>query len=225
MSGTLYLVPTPIGNLADITLRALEILKSVDIILAEDTRNSGKLLNHYDINTPMRAHHAHNEHSETENIINQLNQGRNFALITDAGTPGISDPGFLLLRACIDNNIKAEVLPGATAFVPGLILSGLPNHEFTFVGFLPVKKGRKTKLEKLVNEERTLIFYESPHKIERTLKDLCEYFGEERKASLSREITKKFEETLRGSLAELYEISKQRNLKGEMVLVVEGKNI
>ncbi|MCK0205113.1 16S rRNA (cytidine(1402)-2'-O)-methyltransferase [Ornithobacterium rhinotracheale] len=222
MSGKLSLVPTPIGNLGDITLRALEVLKSADVILAEDTRNSAKLLQHYEIATPMRSHHAHNEHAETESLIAQLKAGKNFALITDAGTPGISDPGFLLLRACIENDIEAEVLPGATAFVPGLILSGLPNHSFTFVGFLPIKKGRKTLLESLAQEKRTMIFYESPHKIERTLKDFCTYFGEERQASLSRELTKKFEETLRGSLKDLLQTAQEKKLKGEMVIVVAG---
>uniref|UniRef100_UPI0039A4C7CE 16S rRNA (cytidine(1402)-2'-O)-methyltransferase n=1 Tax=Ornithobacterium rhinotracheale TaxID=28251 RepID=UPI0039A4C7CE len=222
MSGKLSLVPTPIGNLGDITLRALEVLKSADVILAEDTRNSAKLLQHYEIATPMRSHHAHNEHTETESLIAQLKAGKNFALITDAGTPGISDPGFFLLRACIKNDIKTEVLPGATAFVPGLILSGLPNHNFTFVGFLPIKKGRKTLLESLAQEKKTMIFYESPHKIERTLKDFCTYLGEERQASLSRELTKKFEETLRGSLKDLLQTAQEKKLKGEMVIVVAG---
>lgn len=223
MAGRLYLIPTPIGNLADITYRAVEVMKSVDVILAEDTRNSAKLLQHYDITTPMQAHHAHNEHTTTDKIVNEIAAGKSFGLISDAGTPGISDPGFLLLRACVENDIEVEVLPGATAFVPALILSALPNHEFVFMGFLPVKKGRQTILKKLVDEERTMIFYESPHKIEKTLQHLAEYLGPDRKASLSRELTKKFEETLRFSLAELIEITAQRKLKGEMVLVVEGK--
>lgn len=222
MSGKLYLVPTPIGNLKDMTFRAVEILKESDVVLAEDTRNSGILLKHYEISTPMRSYHMHNEHQATEDIIRQLKDGQTISIITDAGTPGISDPGYLLAKECVANNIAIECLPGATAFVPALVVSGLPNNEFTFVGFLPVKKGRKTKLDSLIEEKRTMVFYESPHKIGKTLKDLAETFGAERKASLSREISKKFEETLRGSLTELAEIAEQRNLKGEMVLVVEG---
>lgn len=222
MSGRLYLVPTPIGNLGDMTFRAVEVLKSVDIILAEDTRTSRVLLQHYDIETPMTAHHAHNEHTSSDHIIQQIKRGKTFALITDAGTPGISDPGFLLLRTCVENGLHVEVLPGATAFVPGLILSALPNHEFIFAGFLPVKKGRKAQLEKLATEERTIVLYESPHKINTTLKDLITYFGKDRKASLSREISKKFEETLRGTLEEIQAETEKRKLKGEMVLVVEG---
>ena len=222
MSGKLYFVPTPVGNLKDMTFRAVEILKEVDVILAEDTRNSGILLKHYEIETPMRAYHMHNEHQATDDIVRQLNDGQQIALITDAGTPGISDPGYFLAKACVDHQILIECLPGATAFVPALVVSGLPNNEFTFVGFLPVKKGRKTKIESLINEKNTLIFYESPHKISRTLKDLSENFGADRRASLSREISKKFEETLRGTLAELTEITEKRNLKGEMVLIVEG---
>ena len=222
MSGKLYLVPTPIGNLKDMTFRAVEILKESDVVLAEDTRNSGILLKHYEISTPMRSYHMHNEHQATEDIIRQLKDGQTISIITDAGTPGISDPGYLLAKECVANDIKIECLPGATAFVPALVVSGLPNNEFTFIGFLPVKKGRKTKLDSLVEEKKTMVFYESPHKIGRTLKDLAETFGNERKASLSREISKKFEETLRGSLIELAEIAEKRNLKGEMVLVVEG---
>ncbi|WP_333662107.1 16S rRNA (cytidine(1402)-2'-O)-methyltransferase [Chishuiella changwenlii] len=222
MSGKLYLVPTPIGNLKDMTFRAVEILKESDVVLAEDTRNSGILLKHYEISTPMRSYHMHNEHQATEDIIRQLKDGQIISIITDAGTPGISDPGYLLAKECVANNITIECLPGATAFVPALVVSGLPNNEFTFVGFLPVKKGRKTKLDSLLEEKRTMVFYESPHKIGKTLKDLAEAFGAERKASLSREISKKFEETLRGSLTELAEIAEKRNLKGEMVLVVEG---
>lgn len=222
MPGILYLVPTPIGNLKDMTFRAIETLNESDLILAEDTRNSGILLKHYEISTQMRSYHAHNEHHVTEEIIKQLNEGKTFSLITDAGSPGISDPGFLLVRACVENGIEVIALPGATAFVPALTISGLISNEFIFVGFLPVKKGRQSKLNELKEEKRTLIFYESPHKITRTLKDLAEIFGSERKASLSREITKKFEETLRGTLSELHQISEARNLKGEMVLVVEG---
>lgn len=222
MSGKLYLVPTPIGNLKDMTFRAVEILKESDVVLAEDTRNSGILLKHYEIETPMRSYHMHNEHQATEDIIRQLKDGQTISIITDAGTPGISDPGYLLAKECVANNITIECLPGATAFVPALVVSGLPNNEFTFIGFIPVKKGRKSKLDSLVDEKKTMIFYESPHKIGRTLRDLAETFGNERKASLSREISKKFEETLRGSLIELAEIAEKRNLKGEMVLVVEG---
>lgn len=222
MSGKLFLVPTPIGNLSDMTYRAVETLKSSDLILAEDTRNSGVLLKHFEISTPMRSYHAHNEHKVTDEIVEQLKQGKTYALISDAGSPGISDPGYLLVKACIENQIEIIALPGATAFVPALTVSGLTSNEFVFVGFLPVKKGRQTKLNELKEEKRTMIFYESPHKITRTLKDLTEFFGEDRKASLSREITKKFEETIRGTLIELHQISESRNLKGEMVLVVEG---
>ncbi|MXV37123.1 16S rRNA (cytidine(1402)-2'-O)-methyltransferase [Flavobacteriaceae bacterium Ap0902] len=225
MPGKLILIPTPIGNLGDITYRAVTTLQKADVILAEDTRNSGKLLQYYAIETPMQAHHAHNEHASLERIAAEIRLGRTFALITDAGTPGISDPGFLLLRHCVEEGLEVEVLPGATAFVPALILSALPNHEFTYIGFLPVKKGRKTKLEMLAKEERTMILYESPHKIIRTIADLMEYLGENRKASLSREITKKFEQTIRGTLAELNEIVNGKKLKGEMVIVVEGKAV
>ncbi|MFA7448026.1 MAG: 16S rRNA (cytidine(1402)-2'-O)-methyltransferase [Weeksellaceae bacterium] len=224
MSGILYLVPTPIGNLKDMTFRAVDVLNECDLILAEDTRTSGFLLKQYEISTPMRSYHAHNEHKVTEEIIQQLKDGRSFSLITDAGSPGISDPGFLMARTCVEHGIEVIALPGATAFVPALTVSGLVSNEFVFIGFLPVKKGRQTKLTELKDEKRTLIFYESPHKITRTLKDLSESFGAERKASLSREITKKFEETLRGSLEELHQISETRNLKGEMVLVVEGNS-
>lgn len=222
MSGKLFLVPTPIGNLSDMTYRAVETLKSSDLILAEDTRNSGVLLKHFEISTPMRSYHAHNEHKVTDEIVEQLKQGKIYSLISDAGSPGISDPGYLLAKACIENQIEIIALPGATAFVPALTVSGLTSNEFVFVGFLPVKKGRQTKLNELNEEKRTMIFYESPHKITRTLKDLTEFFGEDRKASLSREISKKFEETIRGTLIELHQISESRNLKGEMVLVVEG---
>lgn len=223
MVGTLFLVPTPIGNLKDITFRAVEVLKESDLILAEDTRTSGVLLKHYEISTPMRAYHMHNEHQMTEEIIQLLKTGKNLAMITDAGSPGISDPGFLLVRYCVENQIQVIALPGATAFVPALTVSGLTTNEFLFIGFLPVKKGRQTKLNELKEERRTMVFYESPHKIGKTLKDLSENFGADRKVSLSREISKMFEETLRGSLSELHKISEQRNLKGEMVLVVEGK--
>ncbi|MBW7870428.1 MAG: 16S rRNA (cytidine(1402)-2'-O)-methyltransferase [Flavobacteriia bacterium] len=223
MAGKLYLVPTPVGNLKDMTFRAIETLNESDLILAEDTRTSGILLKHYDISTQMRSYHMHNEHQITQEIIGLLKEGKTISLITDAGSPGISDPGFLLTRACVENGIEVIALPGATAFVPALTVSGLISNEFVFIGFLPVKKGRQTKLNELKEEKRTMIFYESPHKISKTLKDLSEYFGSDRKASLSREISKKFEETLRGSLEELHQISEQRNLKGEMVLTVEGK--
>lgn len=224
MSGKLYFVPTPIGNLKDMTFRAVEVLNESDVILAEDTRNSGILLKHYEIHTPMRSYHMHNEHHATEDIIRQLKEGQTISIITDAGTPGISDPGYLLAKSCAENQITIECLPGATAFVPALVVSGLPNNEFSFIGFLPVKKGRKTKIDSLVHEKRTLVFYESPHKIGRTLADLALAFGLERKASLSREISKKFEETLRGTLHELVQRTDARTLKGEMVLVVEGFN-
>lgn len=223
MAGKLYLVPTPVGNLKDMTFRAIETLNESDLILAEDTRTSGILLKHYDISTQMRSYHMHNEHQITQEIIGLLKEGKTISLITDAGSPGISDPGYLLAKACVENDIEVIALPGATAFVPALTVSGLISNEFVFIGFLPVKKGRQTKLNELKEEKRTMIFYESPHKISKTLKDLSEYFGSDRKASLSREISKKFEETLRGSLEELHQISEQRNLKGEMVLMVEGK--
>lgn len=222
MKGKLYLVPTPIGNLQDMTYRAVEVLRNVDTILAEDTRKSGLLLKHYGIETPMQAHHAHNEHEHSKRVIAQMERGKSYGLITDAGTPGISDPGFLLLKKAVEHQLDTEVLPGATAFVPAVIQSALPNHAFTFYGFLPVKKGRKTQLEKLKTEQNTFVLYESPHKIQRTLRDLNETLGGNRRASLSRELTKKFEETLRGTLNELKEIAETRKLKGEIVLVVEG---
>lgn len=223
MQGKLYLVPTPIGNLEDITFRAVSTLKRVDAILAEDTRTSRKLLQHYDVNTPMYAHHAHNEHTHTQGIIEQLLQGKTFAVISDAGTPGISDPGFYLLRACIEKEIPVEVLPGATAFVPALLLSGFPNHEFVFMGFLPQKKGRQTKLKQLAEEKRMMVFYESPHKIDTLLKQLQEHLGGEREVSISRELTKMYEETLRGSLNDLITQTENKSWKGELVVVVKGK--
>ncbi|MGB6093832.1 MAG: 16S rRNA (cytidine(1402)-2'-O)-methyltransferase [Moheibacter sp.] len=224
MAGKLYLVPTPIGNLKDMTFRAIETLNESDLILAEDTRTSGILLKHYDISTQMRSYHMHNEHQITEEIIGLLKEGKTISLITDAGSPGISDPGFLLTRACVENGIEVMALPGATAFVPALTVSGLISNEFVFIGFLPVKKGRQTRLNELKDEKRTMIFYESPHKITKTLKDLSDHFGSDRKASLSREISKKFEETLRGTLRELHRTAELRNLKGEMVLVLEGNS-
>ncbi|RKF05035.1 16S rRNA (cytidine1402-2'-O)-methyltransferase [Tenacibaculum lutimaris] len=219
----LYLVPTPIGNLEDITLRALKVLKEVDYILAEDTRTSGKLLKHFDIATPMQSHHMHNEHKTVETIVKRLQSGETFALISDAGTPAISDPGFLLTRACVQNNIEVECLPGATAFVPALVNSGLPNDKFVFEGFLPVKKGRQTRLQFLAEETRTMIFYESPHKLLKTLANFAEYFGEERQLSVSRELTKLFEETKRGTVKEVLSYYTEKPPKGEIVIVVEGK--
>jgi 16S rRNA (cytidine1402-2'-O)-methyltransferase len=217
----LYLVPTPIGNLQDITLRALEVLKSVDLVLAEDTRTSSKLLNHYNIKTPLTPFHQHNEHQVLRHIVGQLTEGKRMALITDAGTPGISDPGFLLVRECIQQKIHLECLPGATAFVPALVNSGLPAHRFCFEGFLPLKKGRHTLLSSLATEERTMIFYESPVRLVKTLQDLLKYFGD-RRCSVSRELTKMFEENVRGSLMEVISHFKDKSVKGEIVIVVEG---
>ena len=219
----LYIVPTPIGNLDDMTFRAIKVLKEVDFILAEDTRTSGKLLKHFEINTQMHAHHMHNEHKTINGIVARLQNGETCALISDAGTPAISDPGFLLSRACIENNIDVECLPGATAFVPALVNSGLPNEKFVFEGFLPVKKGRQTRLKILAEETRTMIFYESPHKILKTLTHFLEYFGEERRISVSRELTKLFEETKRGTIKEVLEYYTNKPAKGEIVVVVEGK--
>ena len=219
----LYLVPTPIGNLEDITLRALKVLQEVDYILAEDTRTSGKLLKHFDITTPMQSHHMHNEHKTVETIVKRLQSGETFALISDAGTPAISDPGFLLTRACVQNNIEVECLPGATAFVPALVNSGLPNDKFVFEGFLPVKKGRQTRLQFLAEETRTMIFYESPHKLLKTLANFAEYFGEDRQISVSRELTKLFEETKRGTVKEVLAYYTEKPAKGEIVIVVDGK--
>ena len=220
--GKLYLVPTPIGNLEDMTFRALRILKEVDCILAEDTRTSGKLLKHFEIDTPMQSHHMHNEHKTVNPIIDRLKNGESFALISDAGTPAISDPGFLLSRACIENDIDIECLPGATAFVPALVNSGLPNDKFVFEGFLPVKKGRQTRLKLLSEETRTMVFYESPHKLIKTLTNFVEYFGENRKVSVSRELTKLYEETIRGTAKEVLDHYTQKPPKGEIVIVVEG---
>ena len=219
----LYLVPTPIGNLKDITLRALEVLKEVDVILAEDTRNTSRLLNHYQIQKPLSPYHQHNEHKIVQHLIDQLATGKKMAVVTDAGTPGISDPAFLLVRECIRNSIRIETLPGATAFVPALVNSGLPTNRFVFEGFIPVKKGRHTLLTGLSTEERTIILYESPMRLLRTLEDLIKYFGEERKCCVSREISKMFEENARGSLAEVSEHFKKKTVKGEIVIVIEGK--
>jgi len=219
----LYIVPTPIGNLADITYRAIEVLKSADLILAEDTRNSSKLLRYYHIDRPTTPYHQHNEHKIYDHLIDQLISGKIMALITDAGTPGISDPAFLLVRECIKNNIKVECLPGATAFVPALVNSGLPMNSFCFEGFLPLKKGRQTLLKKMADEERTMVFYESPVRLLKTLNDLIAYLGAERQCSVSRELTKVFEENRRGSLREVYDYFKTKEVKGELVIVIKGK--
>ncbi len=222
MSGMLYFVPTPVGNLEDMTFRAIKVLKEVDYILCEDTRTSGVLLKHYEISKPLRSYHLHNEHHATEKIIEDLKNGQNIALITDAGTPGISDPGYLLAKAGADADIEMICLPGATALIPALVVSGLPNNEFLFAGFLPQKKGRQTKLKQLAEEKRTVVLYESPHKINTTLEQIKEFFGKETKVSLSREISKKFEETKRGSIGELIEFSQSKTLKGEIVLIINN---
>ncbi|MDY3318654.1 16S rRNA (cytidine(1402)-2'-O)-methyltransferase [Riemerella anatipestifer] len=222
MSGTLYFVPTPVGNLEDMTFRAIKTLKEVDYILCEDTRTSGVLLKHYEIAKPLKSYHLHNEHQATDKVVQDLQNGMNIALITDAGTPGISDPGYLLAKACADNNIEMICLPGATAFVPALVVSGLPNNEFVFAGFLPPKKGRQTKLKQLAEEKRTVVLYESPHKINTTLEQIKTFFGEHTRVSLSREISKKFEETKRGSIDELIAFSQSKSLKGEIVLVINN---
>ena len=222
--GKLYLVPTPIGNLKDITFRAIEVLKEVDLILAEDTRTSGKLLKHFDISTHMHSHHMHNEHKTVAAIVKRIQAGETIAIISDAGTPAISDPGFLLTRACVEAGIEVDCLPGATAFVPALVNSGLPNDKFVFEGFLPVKKGRQTRLKLLAEETRTMIFYESPHKIIKTLTHFVEYFGAERPVSVSREITKLHEETIRGTAQEVLKHYENNPPKGEIVIVVGGKN-
>jgi 16S rRNA (cytidine1402-2'-O)-methyltransferase len=219
----LFLVPTPIGNLEDITLRAIRILKEADIILAEDTRTSGVLLKHLGISKKMFAHHMHNEHKTVELIAERISSGEKVAMITDAGTPGISDPGFLLIRECISKGIEVECLPGPTAFVPALVNSGLPSDTFCFEGFLPQKKGRQTKIRNLLNEQRTMIFYESPHRLVKALEQFMEFFGPERRASVSRELSKMYEENKRGTLAELAEYFKTKTVKGEIVIVVEGR--
>ena len=223
MISKLYIVPTPIGNLEDMTFRAIRVLKEVDTILAEDTRTSGKLLKHFEIGTQMQSHHMHNEHKMVSRLIERLKSGESIALISDAGTPAISDPGFLLTRACLENNIEVECLPGATAFVPALVNSGLPNDKFVFEGFLPIKKGRQTRMEILAEEPRTIIFYESPHKLIKTLTQFAEYFGEERRISVSRELTKLYEETVRGTVKEVLTHFENKPPKGEFVVVVEGK--
>ena len=219
----LFIVPTPIGNLEDMTFRAVRVLKEADLILAEDTRTSGKLLKHYEIATHMHSHHMHNEHKTVENLIKRLQAGETIALISDAGTPAISDPGFLLTRACIENNIEVDCLPGATAFVPALVNSGLPNDKFVFEGFLPEKKGRQTRYLALANENRTMIFYVSPHKLLKTLAEFVQYFGAERPISVSRELSKLHEETIRGTVAEVLKHFEIKAPKGEIVVVVGGK--
>lgn len=219
----LFVIPTPVGNLEDITLRALRLLREVNLILAEDTRTTSVLLHHYDIHTPMLSHHKFNEHQTVDAIVERLQKGESVALVSDAGTPAISDPGFLLVRACVAADIEVECLPGATAFVPALVDSGLPCDRFCFEGFLPQKKGRQTKLTELAVETRTMIFYESPFRVLKTLEQLAEGLGNDRKASVSREISKKFEETVRGTLAELVQHFKEHPPKGEFVIVVAGQ--
>jgi len=221
--GKLFIVPTPIGNLEDMTFRAIKVLKEVDCILAEDTRNSGKLLKHFEIATPMQSHHMHNEHKTVENLVKRMQAGETIALISDAGTPAISDPGFLLTRACVENNIDVECLPGATAFVPALVNSGLPNDKFVFEGFLPDKKGRQTRFLALAEETRTMIFYVSPHKLNKTLAEFVQYFGAERLVSVSRELSKLHEETVRGTAEDVLKHFELKLAKGEIVVCVGGK--
>lgn len=216
------LVPTPVGNLKDITLRALEELRSADIILAEDTRTTGILLKHFEISKPLQSYHIFNEHKTVQKVIDSVKSGKKVVLVSDAGTPGISDPGFLLVRACLENGIEVTCLPGATAFVPALVMSGLPSDAFVFEGFLPVKKGRQTRLNVLKEEPRTMIFYESPHRIIKTLEQFRDVFGPDRRASVSREISKMYEETVRGTLSEILTIFADKAPKGEIVVVIEG---
>lgn len=222
--GKLYIVPTPIGNLEDMTIRAIRILKEVDIILAEDTRTSARLLNHYEIKNKLNSHHKFNEHKTVELIAQKIGEGKTVALISDAGTPGISDPGFLLVKTCLENDIEVECLPGATALIPALVNSGFPTDRFTFEGFLPQKKGRQKKIKQLVNETRTMIFYESPYRLIKSLEQFAEFFGKDRKACVSRELTKLFEENKHGTLAELIEYFASKPIKGEIVIVLEGYN-
>lgn len=223
--GKLFIVPTPIGNLGDMTFRAINVLKEADLILAEDTRNSGKLLKHFEINTPMQSHHMHNEHKTVEHLVSQIKAGKILALISDAGTPAISDPGFLLTRACVENGIEVECLPGATAFVPALVNSGLPNDRFVFEGFLPEKKGRQTRFLALAEETRTMIFYVSPHKLLKTLGEFAQYFGADRNISVSRELSKLHEETVRGTVENVAKYFETKPPKGEIVAVVAGKSL
>ena len=220
----LFIVPTPIGNLQDMTFRAINVLKSVDLILAEDTRVSGKLLKHFEINTKMQSYHMHNEHKILKSIVDKLKSGLEIALISDAGTPAISDPGFLLTRACVDEGIAIECLPGATAFVPALVNSGLPNDRFVFEGFLPIKKGRQTRLKLLAQEPRTIVIYVSPHKLNKTLEEIVMYFGPDRQISVSRELSKIYEETLRGTAQSILEHYNSKQVKGEIVLIISGLN-
>jgi len=221
--GKLYLVPTPVGNMEDMTFRAVRILKEVDLILAEDTRTSSKLLHHYEIQNKLLSHHKFNEHQTVDSITEKILAGESIALISDAGTPGISDPGFLLVRSCVEKEIEVECLPGATALIPALVDSGFPCDRFCFEGFLPVKKGRQKKLQLLIDEDRTMIFYESPYRLVKTLKQFCEIFGDNRKVSVSREISKLFEETFRGSLPEVITHFEEKTVKGEIVIILEGK--
>jgi len=222
--GKLFVVPTPIGNLEDITLRAIKVLKEVDFILAEDTRTTGFLLKHLDVNTRMMSHHKFNEHATVEKVVNRLKTGENAALVSDAGTPAISDPGFLVVRKCIDEEVEVECLPGATALIPALVNSGLPNDRFCFEGFLPQKKGRKTRLENLKEESRTMVFYESPFRLVKTLTQFAEQFGKERRASVSREISKLYEENKQGTLEELIQYFSSKTVKGEIVIVIDGNS-
>ena len=223
-AGMLYIVPTPIGNLKDITLRGLEVLKQVDLILAEDTRTTSNLLNHYQITKALSPYHQHNEHQVWQHLVHQLMDGKKIALVTDAGTPGISDPAFLLIRESIKAGVKIECLPGPTAFVPALINSGIPCNRFTFEGFLPLKKGRQTLLKELVEEDRTMIFYESPLRLTKTLRDFIQYFGADRLCCVSRELTKMFEENKRGTLEDVFNYFKEKAVKGEIVIIVEGRD-
>ncbi len=224
MEASLFIVPTPIGNLQDITLRALEVLRSVDTVLAEDTRTSGKLLSHYGIETQVRSYHMHNEHRVLKQLVSRLGAGETMAIISDAGTPGISDPGFLLVRECIQSGIPVECLPGPTALIPALVNSGFPSDRFVFEGFLPPKKGRQSRLQALGEETRTMVFYESPHKLLKTLGHFTEHFGAGRVVSVSRELTKVYEETVRGTLEEVLEHFRKHAPRGEFVIVVQGKN-
>jgi len=219
----LYIVPTPIGNLEDITLRAINVLKSVDVVLAEDTRTSGQLLKHLGISKPMHSYHIHNEHQSITRIIERILKGETMALVSDASTPAVSDPGFLLVRECIKYGITIECLPGPTAFVPALVNSGLPSDRFTFEGFLPHKKGRQTRMQNLVNEDRTMIFYESPHRLIKALQQFAEYFGADRQACVSRELTKIYEENVRGTIQEIITYFSEKTIKGEIVIIVAGK--
>ncbi len=221
--GKLFIVPTPIGNLGDITLRALEVLREADLILSEDTRTSGKLLKHYEVETPQRSYHMHNEHRVVDTLVAEIAAGRTLALISDAGTPGISDPGFLLVRACIQAGHPVDCLPGATAFVPALVCSGFPTDRFVFEGFLPHKKGRQTRLAELAEEARTMVFYESPHRLLKALEQFADHFGADREVAVCRELTKHFEETVRGTLLEVADHFRENAPRGEFVLVVRGK--